>query len=72
MNPDLINLYIERLLNEVTEGVKSRILLETQLKYTEIMNGQLQTKITELEEKLEKLNTKKSKKEVNTSSDDQF
>ena len=69
MNPDLINLYIERLLNEVTEGAKSRILLETQLKYTEIMNGQLQTKITDLESQIEKLNKRKSK-EVNTS--DQF
>lgn len=67
MNPEIINLYIDRLLNEVTEGVKSRILLETQLKYTEMMNIQLQTKIKELEVQLEKLNNKKSKKEVNTS-----
>jgi len=69
MNPELINFYIERLLAEVTEGVKSRILLETQLKYTEMINSQLQTKITELESQVEKLNKKKSK-EVNTS--DQF
>lgn len=67
MNTDLINLYIDRLLNEVTEGVKSRILLETQMKYTEMMNAQLQAKIKELEVQLEKLNNKKSKKEVNTS-----
>lgn len=67
MNTDLINLYIDRLLNEVTEGVKSRILLETQIKYTEMMNAQLQTKIKELEVQLEKINNKKVKKEVNTS-----
>lgn len=67
MNTDLINLYIDRLLNEVSEGVKSRILLETQMKYTEMMNAQLQAKIKELEVQLEKLNIKKSKKEVNTS-----
>lgn len=67
MNPEIINLYIDRLLNEVVEGVKARILLETQLKYTELMNVQLQTKIKELEAQLEKLNNKKSKKEVNTS-----
>jgi hypothetical protein len=66
MNPDLINIYIERLLNEVSEGVKSRILLETQLKWTEMLNAQLQTKIKELESQVEKLNKKKSK-EVNTS-----
>lgn len=69
MNTELINIYIDRLLNEVSEGVKSRILLETQLKYTEMMNAQLQTKIAELESQIEKLNKKKSK-EVNTS--DQF
>lgn len=67
MNTDLINLYIDRLLNEVTEGVKSRILLETQMKYTEMMNAQLQAKIKELEVQLEKINNKKVKKEVNTS-----
>lgn len=68
MNPDLVNIYIERLLNEVGEGVKTRILLETQLKYTEMMNIQLQTKINELESQFEKLNKKKSK-EVNTSNE---
>lgn len=66
MNSDLINIYIERLLREVTEGVKSRILVETQLKYTEMINAELQTKIIDLEKQLEKLN-KKKQKEVNTS-----
>ena len=68
MNPEIVNIYIERLLNEVTEGVKARILLETQLKYTEIMNSKLQLKINELETQVEKLNKKKSK-EVNTSNE---
>lgn len=68
MNPDLVNIYIERLLNEVGEGVKTRILLETQLKFTEMMNSQLQLKINELESQIEKLNKKKSK-EVNTSAE---
>ena len=71
MNPDLVNLYIERLLNEVGELTKTRLLLDTQLKFTEMLNVQLQTKINELESHLEKLNNRKSKKEVNTS-DDQF
>lgn len=66
MNAELINFYIECLLKEVSESAKSRILLETQLKYTEMINGQLQTKINELEAQLEKLNKKKSK-EVSTS-----
>ena len=68
MNPEIVNIYIERLLNEVTEGVKNRILLETQLKSTEMMNGQLQLKIKDLESQVEKLNKKKSK-EVNTSAE---
>jgi len=66
MGPEFVNLYIERLLNDVTEGVKSRILLETQLKYTELINSQLQTRISELDSQVEKLNKKKTK-EVNTS-----
>ena len=66
MNTDLVNIYIERLLNEVGEGVKSRILLETQLKYTEALNIQLKTRIEELEAQVEKVNKKKTK-EVNTS-----
>jgi len=66
MNPEIVNIYIERLLNEVGEGVKARILLETQLKYTEMLNGQLQTRINELQTQVEKLN-KKKQKEVDTS-----
>ena len=66
MNPDLINIYIERLVNEVAEGVKLRILLETQLKFTENINNQLQARVVQLESQVEKLNKKKSK-EVNTS-----
>jgi predicted extracellular nuclease len=64
MNSDLINIYIENLLNEISEGAKSRVLLQTQLKYTELLNNQLQAKVTELETQLqsqqEKLNKKKS------------
>lgn len=66
MNPDLVNLYIEQLVQEITEGAKTRLLLQTQLKYTERLNAQLQTKITDLEAQLEKINKKKIK-EVNTS-----
>ena len=61
MNPELINLYIDQLLLEVSEGAKTRVLLQTQLKFTESLNKQLQSKITELEAQIEKLNKKKSK-----------
>ena len=66
MNPEIVNIYIERLLNEVQELTKSRLLVETQLKYTESINAKLQTKIAELESQIEKQNKKKTK-EVDTS-----
>lgn len=81
MNPEFLNMYIEQLITEIGENAKSRILLQTQLRYTESVNGQLTGRISELENEIvnlqnqlqsqqEKLNKKKSK-EVNTS-DDQF
>ena len=66
MNPDLVNIYIERLLHEVGESVKVRILLETQLKYTEMLNENLTKQLSEVQTQIEKLNKKKLK-EVNTS-----
>jgi len=66
MNPEIINLYIERLLKEVEELTKNRLLIETQLKYTEMINGNLQQKLKEVEAQFDKLNKKKSK-EVDTS-----
>lgn len=73
MNAELINLYIEKLLNEVGELTKTRLLLEVQLKYTEQLNADLKTKNELLEKQLQRINNKKpaSKKEVNTS-DEQF
>lgn len=66
MNPEIVNIYIERLINEVQELVKSKLLIDTQLKYSEMVNNALSEKIKELEAQLEKLNKKKTK-EVNTS-----
>jgi hypothetical protein len=67
MDPEIVNMYIERLLQEVSEGAKSRILLETRLKYTESINVNLSGRIQQLEAQLEKQNKKNVKKEVNTS-----
>lgn len=71
MNTELINLYVDKLLSEVGELTKTRLLLESQLKYTEMLNAELKKKNVALEEQIEKLNKRKSKKEVDTS-DDQF
>ena len=67
MNPEIVNIYIEKLINEVTEGVKSRILLETQLKYTEKLNADLQSQLKQLQIQQEKQQKRINKKEVDTS-----
>jgi hypothetical protein len=67
MNTEIFNLYVEQLLNEVTEGTKSRILLQTQLKYTESLNANLSARIKQLESQIEKQNKKTRNKEVDTS-----
>jgi hypothetical protein len=69
MDPEIVNMYIDRLLIEVAEGAKSRILLETQLRYTESLNANLSTRIQQLESQIEKQNKKTRNKEVDTSSD---
>ena len=66
MNPEIVNMYIERLLQEISELTKNRLLVETQLRYTERMNAEFQNKISQLEQQVEKLNKKKLK-EVPTS-----
>lgn len=67
MNPEIINMYVDRILTEVQDLTKNRLLIETQLRYTEKMNIDLSNKIKELESQLEKANKKSGKKEVNTS-----
>jgi hypothetical protein len=66
MNPEIVNIYIERLINEVQELVKSKLLIDTQLKYSEMMNNALSEKIKELETQLEKLNKKKTKETLSS------
>ena len=74
MNAELINTYIEKLLNEVIEGVKTRVLLETQLKYSEQINQKLQNELNEIKSeyeeyktKQENINKRRKTKEVDTS-----
>lgn len=72
MNPELINMYIERLLNEIQEATKNRLLLETQLKYTEKMNVDLVNKIKSLEEQSEKASKRQKKQDLDPASSDTF
>lgn len=60
MNPEIVNLYIERLLREIEELNKNRLLVETQLRFTESLNVSLSEKIKSLQSQLEKQNTKKT------------
>lgn len=63
MNPELVNMYIERLLNEIQETTKTRLLLETQIKFTEKMNSELIEKLKQFEEQAEKQAKKQKKQE---------
>ena len=63
MNPEFVNLYIGKLLKEIEEATKTRLLLAAQLEFSETTIQHLSEKI----EKLEKTNKKVVKKEVDTS-----
>lgn len=69
MDTELVNMYMQRLLKEVDDLTKNRLLLETRITYTESINLELTRKMSELEAQLEKY-VKKSKKEVDTSSNE--
>lgn len=58
MNPEIVNIYIEKLLNEVAELTKTKIYLSTQLSYAEQLNAQLNDKIQKLEAGLNKKTSK--------------
>lgn len=62
MSPDLVNLYIEKLLSEISEATKYRIFVETKLKYTENLNADLNKKLKALEAQVEKQGNNKNKK----------
>ena len=66
MEVEFVNMYIERLVKEVEELTKSRLLNEARLNYIESGNQKLIQKIEELEKLVEKQNKKKVK-EVDTS-----
>jgi BMFP domain-containing protein YqiC len=57
MGPEFINNYIERLINEISELVKTKLLLQTQLDIQQQMTAEIQNKNQKLEEKIQKLET---------------
>jgi len=66
MDVEFVNAYIERLVQEVGELTKSRLLNDARLKYMESVNAKLLQKVEDLEKQVEKQNKKKTK-EVDTS-----
>jgi len=68
MEVDFVNAYIERMIQEIVELTKSRLLNEARVSYIESVNKKLLLKIEELESQIEKQNKRKIK-EVNTSTE---
>jgi cell division protein FtsB len=66
MEVEFVNAYIERLIQEVQELTKTKLLNEAKLKYMESVNTKLVRKTEELEKQIDKQNKNKTK-EVNTS-----
>ena len=58
MSPEFVNLYIEKLISELTELTKINVLLKTHLAYSEQQVALLNKKL----EEAERLSAKKAKK----------
>lgn len=58
MSPEFVNLYIEKLLTEITDLTKVNVLLKTHLAYSEQQVALLNKKL----EEAERLSAKKAKK----------
>lgn len=53
-NNELVNIYIDTILNEINELTKTKLLLDTKLKYQEKINATLQLELAKLNQKREK------------------
>lgn len=58
MSPEFVNLYIEKLISEITDLTKVNVLLKTHLAYSEQQVALLNKKL----EEAERLSAKKAKK----------
>ena len=63
MNPEILNLYIEKLINYITELTKTNLLMSAQMAWLEKNNAFLNDKIAMLEQDLNKLTSKSKKKD---------
>jgi hypothetical protein len=63
MEAELYNLYVEKLLSEVVELTKTKLILSAQLEFQQKNNGKLNERISELETALDKAKSKTKKTE---------
>lgn len=63
MNPEILNLYIEKLVNYITELTKTNLLMSAQVTWLERTNATLNDRIAMLEADLNKITSKQKKKE---------
>lgn len=63
MDAEFVNVYIENLNNEVTDLIKQKIILKTQLSFQEKLAASLAARVEELEKALDKANSKKKKED---------
>ena len=66
MDSEFVNLYIQRLLNEIAELTKYKMLIDTKVQFLENTNALLIKRVEEAEAKAERAQ-KRVKKEVDTS-----
>jgi prolyl-tRNA synthetase len=64
MGPELFNLYVEKLLNAVSELTKSNILQSAQIAFYEKQIASLNSKVEEQQKALDKASSKTKKNEL--------
>jgi hypothetical protein len=62
MDPELFNIYVEKMQNRIAELTKTTLILEAQLSYNEKMAKNLVEENANLQEALDKANVKASNK----------
>ena len=67
-----MNIYIERLLREIGELTKSKLLIQTQLEYTEKLNAELRQQLDKYQKAEERAAKRGKKTAVDTSDSEVF
>ena len=60
MGPEFYNLYVEKLVNEVGELNKTKIIMSAQIAWLEKINADLNDKLVAAEDRLNKLESERS------------